>query len=38
MGQSRHAREPVYTKQHEFCVNKMGCGRVLDFIGVPYQP
>ena len=28
----------THPKQHEFCVNKLGCGRVLDFIGVPYQP
>ena len=28
----------THPKQNEFCVNKLGCGRVLDFIGVPYQP
>ena len=28
----------THPKQHEFCINKLGCGKVLDFIGVPYQP
>ena len=28
----------THPKQYEFCVSKLGCGRVLDFIGVPYQP
>ena len=28
----------THPRQHEFCVNKLGCGKVLDFIGVPYQP
>ena len=28
----------THPKQHEFCVGKLGCGKVLDFIGVPYQP
>lgn len=28
----------THPKQHEFCVNKLGCGKVLDFIGVPYLP
>ncbi|MDE7218273.1 MAG: class V aminotransferase, partial [Oscillospiraceae bacterium] len=27
-----------HPKQHDFCVNKLGCGKVLDYIGVPYQP
>ena len=27
-----------HPKQHEFCINKLGCGKVLDFIGVPYVP
>ena len=26
----------THPKQHEFCVSKLGCGKVLDFIGVPY--
>ena len=28
----------THPRQHEFCIGKLGCGRVLDFIGVPYQP
>ena len=28
----------THPKQYEFCVGKLGCGKVLDFIGVPYQP
>ena len=28
----------THPKQHDFCVNKLGCGKVLDYIGVPYQP
>ena len=26
----------THPKQHNFCVNKLGCGKVLDYIGVPY--
>ena len=25
-------------KQYDFCINKLGCGRVLDYISVPYAP
>ncbi len=28
----------THPKQHAFCVNTLGCGKVLDYIGVPYQP
>lgn len=28
----------THPKQHDFCISKLGCGRVLDYIGVPYQP
>ena len=28
----------THPKQYEFCVGKLGCGKVLDFIGVPYLP
>ncbi len=28
----------THPKQHNFCVNKLGCGKVLDYIGVPYMP
>lgn len=26
----------THPKLHEYCINKLGCGRVLDFIGVKY--
>ena len=28
----------THPKQHDFCVHKLGCGKVLDYIGVPYLP
>lgn len=28
----------MHPKQHSFCINKLGCGKVLDYIGVPYMP
>ena len=28
----------THPEQYDFCVNKLGCGKVLDYIGVPYQP
>lgn len=28
----------THPKQHNFCVNKLGCGKVLDYIGIPYMP
>lgn len=28
----------THPKQYDFCINKLGCGKVLDYIGVPYQP
>lgn len=28
----------THPKQHDFCINKLGCGKVLDYIGVPYRP
>ncbi len=27
----------THPKLHDYCINKLGCGRVLDFIGVPYD-
>ncbi len=27
----------THPKQYEYCIHKLGCGKVLDFIGVPYQ-
>ena len=24
-------------KQYDYCINKLGCGAVLDYIGVPYR-
>jgi len=26
-----------HPKQHNYCINKLGCGKVLDYIGVPYE-
>ena len=28
----------THPKQHNFCINKLGCGQALDYIGVPYMP
>ena len=28
----------THPKQYEFCIHKLGCGAVLDFLGVPYCP
>ena len=28
----------THPKQYEFCIHKLGCGKVLDFLGVPYAP
>ena len=28
----------THPKQHDYCVNKLGCGKVLDYIGVRYTP
>ena len=28
----------THPKQYEFCIHKLGCGAVLDFLGVPYRP
>lgn len=27
----------THPKQYDYCINTLGCGRVLDFIGVPYR-
>lgn len=27
----------THPKQYDYCINKLGCGRVMDFIGVPYK-
>ena len=27
----------THPKQYDYCINRLGCGRVLDFIGVPYR-
>lgn len=27
-----------HLKQYNYCINKLGCGKVLDYIGVPYIP
>lgn len=26
----------THPKQYDFCINRLGCGKVLDYIGVPY--
>ena len=28
----------THPRQYDYCVNTLGCGKVLDYIGVPYQP
>ena len=28
----------THPKQYDFCIHKLGCGKVLDFLGVPYAP
>ena len=28
----------THPKQYDFCINRLGCGKVLDYINVPYQP
>jgi 3'-phosphoadenosine 5'-phosphosulfate sulfotransferase (PAPS reductase)/FAD synthetase len=27
----------THPKHYDFCINKLGCGKVLDYIGVPYE-
>lgn len=27
----------LYPKQYDYCINKMGCGKVMDYIHVPYS-
>lgn len=29
--------QKTHPKLHDYCINKLGCGKVLDYIGVPYQ-
>jgi 3'-phosphoadenosine 5'-phosphosulfate sulfotransferase (PAPS reductase)/FAD synthetase len=29
--------EQTHPKQYDYCINKLGCGAVLDYIGVPYK-
>ena len=29
--------EQNHPKQYDYCINKLGCGAVLDYIGVPYK-
>ena len=28
----------THPKQYAFCIHKLGCGAVLDFLGIPYCP
>lgn len=27
----------THPQQYDYCINKLGCGAVLDYIGVPYR-
>lgn len=29
--------EITHPKQHNYCINKLGCGKVLDFFNIPYK-
>ena len=29
--------QKTHPKQWDFCINRLGCGKVLDYIGVPYD-
>ena len=29
-------KEETHPKQYDYCINKLGCGKVMDFIGVNY--
>ena len=29
--------QKTHPKQWDYCINKLGCGKVLDYIGVPYK-
>ena len=29
--------ERDYPKQYDYCINKLGIGRVLDYVGIPYK-
>jgi len=36
-GQNRFQKMKItHPKQYEYCINKLGCGKVLDFINVKY--
>jgi 3'-phosphoadenosine 5'-phosphosulfate sulfotransferase (PAPS reductase)/FAD synthetase len=38
-GTNRFQRMAIsHPKQYDYCINKLGCGKVLDFIGVKYTP
>lgn len=28
----------THPKQYDYCINKLGCGEILDYINVPYRP
>jgi len=37
-GENRFQKmEKTHPKQHDYCINKLGCGKVLDYIGVRYS-
>lgn len=29
--------QATHPRQYDYCINRLGCKEVLDFIGVPYQ-
>lgn len=29
--------QATHPKQYDYCINQLGCGEVMDFIGVPYR-
>lgn len=29
--------EKEHPKEYDYCINKLGCGKVLDYLGVPYK-
>jgi hypothetical protein len=29
--------ELTHPKEYDYCINKLGCGKILDYLGVPYK-
>jgi len=37
-GENRFQKmKKTHPKQYNYCINKLGCGKVLDFIGIKYN-